>query len=422
MRLALPLQLCVRYFSSTLSQLALVSWIAVAGLALSIAVLVVVLSVVNGFERELQTRLFAVLPHTTVVGRGPIPDSPSQREELMQLPRVVGVAPVVQGSALAAVPDSIRGVQVTGIDPDNYGAVSRLGDYVQADASSGSTAGLHQLQAGGFAVLLGATVAAELNLTQGSTFTLVLPQASVSLVGVIPRQKRMRVSGIIQTGSELDSRALYMHLADAQRLFRTGNRIQGYQLRLDDLFAAQDVAIQAVQLLGKTGNRLGQFRSVTWMRTHGNLHQAILMQKQTMFLLLAFLVGVAAFNLVSSLLMVVNQRSGDVAILRTMGASTSMFVITFSLLALALGGIGLGLGLALGAVLSSLLPDLFTWANGLTSGNLMSEYFVSYLPVEIRASDLLGISWVTLLLALVSAIYPAWRASKTQPAQVLAHE
>lgn len=431
MNLSLAWQLGTRYAFSRGSNLSMVGWIAIGGLALSIAILVIVLSVVNGFERELQTRLFGVLPHLSVYGRGPMPSIEGQRSALASLEGVQGAAEFVQGTALVAVPQSVRGVLLTGINPETYGQVSNLGDYIVTSPSASNPSAsnngttptkkegnpLELLQAGGFGVLLGAGVAKELNVRVGSKVTLVLPQASVSLVGVLPRQKRVEVVGIVHSQSELDSRAAYLHLVDAQRLFRLGLNIHGYQLQLADLFSAPQIAAAARAALSSQ-----PLVVQSWIRTHGNLHQAIIIQKQTMFLLLAFLVGVAAFNLVSSLLMVVHQRSSDVAILRTMGASTSTFVLTFAWLAVALGGLGLLLGLSVGVVVARLLPALFAWVSETFSLQLMNEYFVNYLPVEVRSGDLIGITAIAALLILASALYPAWRVARTRPAEVLAHE
>ncbi len=336
-----------------------------------------------------------------------------RREEVQILERldaVTGVARVVLGTGLVAVPNGVRGVWITGIDPVAYTQVSAVADFVDAP-------GLASLDSVAFGIVLGAKIARDLKVEPGSKVTLVLPQANVTLVGVLPRQKRMTVVAILDSQSELDSRAAYVHLRDAQRLFRLGQRIHGYQLRTDDLFEAPNVAAAAREQLGST-----QIRARTWIRSHGNLHHAILVQKQTMFLLLAFLVGVAAFNLVSSLLMVVNQRSSDVAILRTMGASTAVFVYAFAWLALVLGGLGLVFGLVGGVLLAHALVALFGWASDTLDVELMNEYFVNYLPVEVQASDLIGISLVAGVLIFVSALYPAWRVAHTRPSEVLAHE
>jgi lipoprotein-releasing system permease protein len=225
------------------------------------------------------------------------------------------------------------------------------------------------------------------------------------------------VTGLLRSQSEIDARAVYLHIDDAQKLFRLGGQLHGYQLRLDDLFAADQVSASAVARLG--GERVN---ARSWMRTHGNLYRAIGVQKSTMFVLLSFLVAVAAFNLVSTLVMVVNQRSGDVAILRTLGSGTGTIVAAFVLLGMFLGTAGILVGALLGAAIASGLPDLYAWITGALELDLMNQYFVSYLPVQVRAGDLTGILLTSLGLCVVSTFYPAWRAATLSPSQVLAHE
>lgn len=379
-----------------------------AGLALSVAVLVIVVSVVNGFERELKERVLGMLPHLTLYGREPVVATVSELEALQQLPGVTGVVPFVQGAGLAAVADKVSGVLITGIEPERYAAVSDLHRYLDPQVD---------LVAGEFGVLLGAGLADELRVTPGDRVTLVLPNATVTPAGLFPRQKRFTLKGIVRSQSEVDGRAAYIHQRDAQRLFRLGSRVHGYQVRLADLFQANQVAQLALEHAGRD-----RMFARSWMRTHGNLFRAIGIQKTTMFVLLSFLVGVAAFNLVSTLVMVVDQRSSDVAILRTLGSDTTTVVSAFVLLGTALGTTGIVAGLAVGFIISTLLPGLYAWASSSFDLDLMSQYLVSYLPVEVRLEDLLGIAVTALLLCIASTLYPAWRAARLQPAEVLAHE
>ena len=404
---ALIVALGARYAFSRRSSLSFISLVAVSGLVLSVAVLVVVVSVVNGFERELERRVFGVLPHLTVYGRSPLARSPGDVDALAGIRGVVGVAPIVQGAGLAAVADQVAGITILGIEPDSYPAVSDYERYL--------TGG--RLESGAFQVVLGAGVAQRLDVAVGDDVTLVLPAATVTPAGLFPRQKRFRVSGILRSRSEVDGRAAYVHLDDAARLFRLGERIHGYQLRLDDLFAADAVAGAAVSRLGRE-----RVTARSWMRTHGNLYRAIGVQKSTMFVLLSFLVAVAAFNLVSTLVMVVNQRSGDVAILRTLGAGSATVVGAFVLLGLLLGGTGIVLGALLGTLIALGLPALYAWVSRSLELDLMNQYFVTYLPVEVRPDDLTGIVAVALLLAVASTLYPAWRAATLAPSRILAHE
>ncbi len=408
MAIAVALSVGSRYAFSRGSSISFISFVAVAGLALSVAVLVVVVSVVNGFERELKERVLGMLPHLTLYGREPVVATVHELEALQQLPGVTGVVPFVQGAGLAAVADKVSGVLITGIEPERYADVSDLHRYLDPQVD---------LVAGEFGVLLGAGLADELRVTPGDRVTLVLPNATVTPAGLFPRQKRFTLKGIVRSQSEVDGRAAYIHQRDAQRLFRLGSRVHGYQVRLADLFQANQVAQLALEHAGRD-----RMFARSWMRTHGNLFRAIGIQKTTMFVLLSFLVGVAAFNLVSTLVMVVDQRSSDVAILRTLGSDTTTVVSAFVLLGTALGTTGIVAGLAVGFIISTLLPGLYAWASSSFDLDLMSQYLVSYLPVEVRLEDLLGIAVTALLLCVASTLYPAWRAARLQPAEVLAHE
>jgi lipoprotein-releasing system permease protein len=398
----------VRYALSRRSSISFISFVAAGGLALSVCVLVVVVSVINGFERELRERVFGLLPHVSLYGREPLEVDAADLDALAAIPGVIGVQPFVQGVGLAAVEDKLKSVVISGVDPDRYGGVSDVFDFV----TDGAT-----LAPGEFAVLLGAGVAADLGVGVGDPVTLVLPSATVTPAGLFPRQKRFLVRGLIRSRSEVDSRAAYIHLRDAQRLFRLGDAVHGYQLRLQDLFDAGVVTPLALDALGRD-----RVFARTWMRTHGNLYHAIGVQKTTMFVLLSFLVAVAAFNLVSTLVMVVDQRSGDVAIMRTLGSDTGTVVGAFVLLGATLGLVGIGAGLAAGVGLSLLLPALYAWVSDTFGLDLMNQYFVSYLPVRVLPMDLVGISVTALVLSVLSTLYPALRAAALQPSEVLAHE
>lgn len=408
MRAPLTLALGVRYAFARRSSLSFISLIALGGLALSVAVLVVVVSVINGFERELEERVFGILPHAMIQARGGLANDPTDRERLADTPGVRAAAPFVQGAGLAAAGRRATGILVWGIDPGLQGAVSDYGRYV---------AGGEALTPGAYRVILGAVVAERLGVGVGDSVTLVLPSATVTPAGVLPRQKRFTVAGILRSRSEIDARAAFVHLADAQRLFRLGHGIHGYQLKLGDLFAAESVAGAAADELGRD-----RVYPTTWMRTHGNLYRAIGVQKSTMFILLSFLVAVAAFNLVSTLVMVVNQRSGDVAILRTLGADTALIVGGFVLLGLLIGATGIVAGALAGTLIADSLPWLYERVTAAFGLDLMNQYFVSYLPVEVRIADLTGIVVTAFALCAASTLYPAWRAARLKPSQVLAHE
>ena len=404
---AVALSIGGRYAFSRRTSISFISTVAVLGLALSVGVLVVVVSVINGFERELTTRVFGVLPHVTLHARDSLVATAEDLERLRVIPGVAGAAPFIQGAGLAAVADGVAGVLITGIDPSGYAQVSDLDRYT----------GNAGLEPGAFEVLLGAGIAKELGVGAGDLVTLVLPSATVTPAGLFPRQKRFRIRSIVRTASEVDGRAAYVHAQDARRLYRLGEGVHGYQLKLTDLFAAPEVSRVAVDALGRD-----RVYARTWIGSHGNLYRAIGVMKTTMFLLLSFLVAVAAFNLVSTLVMVVDQRAGDIAILRSLGGDTATLVGAFVLLGACLGLAGVGLGLLTGALLANALPGFYAWASTTFALDLMNQYFVRYLPVEVRMRDLMGISATAFALCVLSTIYPAARAAALRPSEVLAHE
>ena len=409
----LAVELGLRYAFSRRGSGALIGWVAIAGLALSVAVLVVVLSVVNGFERELRERVFGVLPHAGLWGDQPFVPSVLKASKVTAVPGVLAAVPIVQGSALAVAGDAVQGVLLTGAEPAAYRHVSGMESFL---GPTGATT-LDALRPGGFGVILGARLAARLGVGVGDPVRLMLPLGSLTLAGMLPRQKRFRVVALVRSGSELDARAAFIHLADAQRLFRLGGQVHGYQLRLADLDAANTLAGQAVRRLGED-----RFFARTWQHSHGNLHRAIGAQKATLFVLLAFLVGVAAFNLVSTLIMTVEQRGADIAILKTMGAASAPLIGCFVLLGALIGVVGILIGIAFGTAVATGLPAVFAWINEGLNLDLMSQYFISYLPVDIWPSDLARIATVSFTLCVACTLYPAWRAARLLPSRVLAHE
>ena len=406
----LAVNIGLRYANSRRSFISFISVVAIAGLVLSVAVLVLVTSVMNGFERELKDRVLGVVPHLTVRGVTPLSDWTVDAANLAKVPGVIGVAPFIDGTGLLVANGRSAGVAFNGIDITREVAVSDLAKYV----SSGR---IESLVNGSFGVVLGRGVAAHLGVAVGDKVTAVLPDASVSLVGLIPRQKKIEVVGIVDTQSELDQRSAYLALGDAARLFRRGSAVDGLNLRLSNLFDATPIGGVAVDALGND-----RVYAITWMRMHGNLYRAIEFQRAMMFLLLSLLVGVAAFNLVSALIMVVNQRRGDVAVLRTLGGGTRTIVVSFLVLGGVIGLAGVGLGLLLGTGAALLVQDGYKWLEHALGLHLMSQYFISYLPAQVKLADLVTVAAVALLLSLGSTLYPAYRAARLKPADVLKHE
>lgn len=379
--------------------------LALLGLILSVSVLVIVVSVVNGFERELRERVLGLIPAVTVVFRDGL--SAGAEAQIEAHPQLQG-SPYVQGQVLLVRDGEITTAEVTGIVPEKYGNVTQLFDYTEQKS-------YEVLKADGFGIVLGATIAERLQAQPGDYLRLVMPVAGVSAAGAVPRQRRMQVVDILRSDSLIDGQAAYVHLQTALKLFRL-RQAQGYQLRADDLFDLNPLSIELYERFGE------QVRVRTWMDRYGSLYQAIAVQKLTMFFLLLFLVAVAAFNLVSGLVMIVEQRKADIAVLMTLGLDARGVLLVFINLGVVMAVLGIGLGLTAGGVLAMLLPGLFSSLSELFSAQLMSQYFINYLPSEVRPLDLVVIGGISFLLAGLATLFPAWRATRVLPSEVLNHE
>ena len=404
-QLKLSWAIALRYLQVTSRTVTGVGRLALLGLAISVAVLVVVISIVNGFERELRERVMALLPSIKVHHQQV---SMPETVECANAAGIIGVARVVEGSVLLTANKKLKGAQLTGVDPAEYGAVSAIAEFTQ----SGDLSILNQHR---FSILLGSGLAEDLGVEVGETLRLILPSGPTTAAGPVPRQREMFIADVIDSSSQLDSLAVFTTRETARKLFRGAQAVKTH-VRLDDLF----VAGPALELLRSTYGE--EVRIDTWMDSYGNLYQAIAVQKLTMLVLLSFLVAVAAFNLVSGLIMIVERRREDVAIMSTFGLQSGNIMHLFLILGGALAAGGICLGLMLGVSLAWLIPAVFTTLSNELGIELMSQYFIAYLPVDVRALDLLTIAGTSMLLAMMAIVVPARRATKFQPSQILAHE
>lgn len=386
-----------------------ISLTSIVGLALGVAVLIVVLSVMNGFDRELRTRILGMVPHGSLVGTEPVADWDRVVRLAQSLPGVAGAAPYNQLQVMLSSAGNVEGAVVNGIDPLAETRVSILPGHMQEGT-------LDDLQPGSFNIVLGSSLARRLGLGTGDKVTLVVPEASVSPAGVIPRFKRFTVSGIFRVGAELDSGLAYVNLEDAAVVLRHPGRVQAVRLRMHDLFAAPEVTRELVYSLG------GDFYGVDWTRTHGNLFQAVKMEKTMMTLLLLFIVAVAAFNIVSSLVMVVTDKKGDIAILRTLGATPGTIMRIFMVQGTLIGVVGTLAGVALGVALALSISDIVAWFEQASGAHLFDAYFVNFLPSELRVGDVVMVSLIAFGLGFLATLYPALRASRVEPAEALRYE
>ena len=402
------LHVAVRYSVSGTSDhlVSFMSMISISGLVLGVAVLVIVLSVMNGFERELRERVLGVVPHGVIYSRIPGTDWQVLMQRFDEHANIIAVAPLVEGSGLALANGELVGVSFTGIDPALESGVSIVQNYFLKGSLDGLTPG-------GFNVVLGQPLAARLRIDVGDKITLVLPDLNIGFTGPLPTMKRFTVSGLFKVGSDLDKSQLYMHINDAMKI-RRQKEIDGVRVRVEDLFAAPAIL---QELILTTGSK--ELYASSWMRRHGNLYDAIQMQKTTMFLLLLILVAVAAFNVVSNLMMTVQDKYADIAILRTIGASPGSIRAVFIMHGCIVGTVGITIGIALGTLLATWLSDIYGFIDEGFGLGIMDEYFIQYLPTHVLASDIAVIAVVSFAICLAATIYPASRAAAANPVEAL---
>ncbi|MBU6950752.1 lipoprotein-releasing ABC transporter permease subunit [Hahella sp. HN01] len=388
-----------------------ISLTSMIGLILGVLVLITVMSVMNGFDRELRQRILGMVPHAVIKSHNPMSSWGEVKEFALQHPQVEGVAPFVYAQGMATASGNVHGIMINGIDPEAEKGVSIVQDHI----TSGS---LDDLKPGEFGIVLGDILASYMRARVGDKITVILPEASVTPAGVFPRMKRFTVKGIFSVGAELDSTLAIINIEDAAKIKRLGDSVEGVRLKLKNLFDASKVSRTIVAELGS-----GYYAS-DWTRTHGNLFQAIQMEKTMVGLLLMFIVAVAAFNIVSTLVMVVTDKKADIAILRTMGATPGNILRIFMVQGLFIGVVGTALGVLLGCLLALNISDMIAWFEKVAGIQLLSSdvYFISYLPSDLQWGDVGLISAVTLTISFVATMYPAWRASKIEPAEALRYE
>ncbi|MGP1605783.1 MAG: lipoprotein-releasing ABC transporter permease subunit [Moraxella sp.] len=387
-----------------------ISLISIIALTLGVAVLITVLSVMNGFDRELKTRILGTVSQASVLSPEIISDWKSLGEKIQQNDKnVEAVAPFIQLQGMITAYGQVSGVVVSGIEPEYEKKVSIINEHMLAGD-------IDNLKEGEFGIVLGKSMVDNMNLQLGDKVTLVLPEASPSPAGVIPRFKRFTLVGIFNISPELDSLTGYVAMRDAGVLLRLPEGAQGIRLKLNDIFYAPIAADKAQSI---DPDRL---ISDNWKQTHGNLFSAIQMEKTMMALLLSLIILVAAFNIVSSLIMLVTDKKADIAILKTFGASPKLITQVFVVQGMIIGVVGTVLGTILGVTFSLTVSDLLNWVNNTLGLGLFNAYFVDYLPSQVKVLDVLLVVSISFLLSFLMTIYPALRASKVQPAQALRYE
>ena len=394
-----------------------ISMASMAGIALGIAALITVMSVMNGFQKEVRARILGVSSHIQVMGldSGPARGLEGWRQVLTEVrknPDVVAAAPFVDGQGLLAYASNVRGAMVRGILPDEEVMVATLGNDMRAGK-------IASLVAGEYNIILGGALARALGVAMGDKLYLYSPQSSVTPAGMVPRVRAFSVTGIFSSGHfEYDANLALMHLKDAQVLYQFGENVSGVRIKLKDTDRAPQVSRQ----LGETLKIDGYVTD--WTKQNATYFRAVQIEKRMMFIILALIIAVAAFNLVSTLVMVVTDKHPDIAILRTLGASPGTIMKIFVVQGAVIGVIGTLLGVASGIFLALNIDVVVPFIENLIGQKVLSPevYFLSELPSDLKWNDVWATAVISLLLALAATLYPSWRASKVNPAEALRYE
>ena len=390
-----------------------ISLISMLGIALGVAALIVVLSVMNGFQTELRGRILAVVSHVQISGmNGEMSSWQEVSAQASTHPDVIAAAPYVQAQAMLSFNQTVRGAMIRGIVPTLENKVADFGSHMKDGK-------LASLIPGEFNIVLGSELARALDIFVGDKITVIAPQGSVTPAGVIPRLKTFTVSGIFEVGMfEYDSGLALIDMDDAQRLYRMDDRVSGVRLKLNDLFNAPRVVRELAQSLD-TAAYLND-----WTQSHANFFRAVQIEKKMMFIILSLIVAVAAFNIVSTLVMAVTDKQADIAILRTLGASPASIMKIFIIQGALIGFIGLALGVAGGIALALNIDVVVPFLERTLGTVFMSKevYYISNLPSELQWGDVSIITGISFALSLLATLYPSWRASRINPAEALRYE
>ena len=387
-----------------------VSLISILGIAVGITVIITVLSVMNGFKEEIRNKILDVVSHNTLSSLdGTIDDWELLRSDIENEPNVEAIAPFVEMQVMLMNGDKVRGAYARGIAPELEKEVSNITSYLKEGS-------LESLEPGLYRIILGHSLAFSLSAELGDKVTLISPQAAVTPAGVLPRMRSFVISGIFDTGlSEFDRGIVLLNLEDARRLARLEDKVNGIRLRLDDLFQSPEVSKSLNLQLGP------HYWISDWTRNHRNFFRALEMEKLLLFLIMALIITVAAFNIISMLVMVVIEKQSDIAILRTMGMQPTQVMKVFITQGCLIGFMGNIIGVGGGVLLASYIEDLVTAIESATGFKFLSPdvYPITEVPSKLMESDVIVVATLTFVMTVLSTLYPAWRASRLKPAEVL---
>lgn len=388
-----------------------ISGFSLLGMALGTLSLIVVLSVMNGFDREIKQRILSVVPHVFVDHASGLEDWQDLASNVGQQESIIASAPYISSYAMLSSQQSLQSAQIQGILPSQESEVSVIDQYMVQGK-------LAQLQSGEFGIVLGRLLAHFLRVDVGDKVLMTLPEVAITPAGLFPRIKRFKVVGIFEVGAQVDQSLAMIHIADAQKLLRYGDNVQGLRVKVDDIYHASQVTEALGPILGE------DYNLKDWSQTQGSLFQAVQMEKRMVTVLLLIVIAVAALNIVTGLVLMVADKRGDIAVLRTLGMTTKQVMSIFMVQGSVIGIVGIAIGTLLGCILALFISDVITVVEQLLGVYIFDPnvYFISQIPSQLRISDVLLISGSGILMSLLATIYPAYCAATVEPAEVLRYE
>lgn len=413
MKANLPLFIGLRYIRSKRSNgfVSFVSFLSFVAMALGVTALIVVLSVMNGFDREIKQRILNVVPHATVSSESGIQDWRQLGNTLQNIAGIDGYAPFVEGYGLLSSSALSQGALIQGIDPKEEVNISPINQQMVAG-------NIEDLEPSSYGIVLGNLLARSLGVIVGDSVILSLPELNVTPAGIFPRFKRFIVRGVFEVGAQVDNGLAFVHYRDAQKLYRLGDKLNGVKLRVTDPFNVQELVPSIEQRIKES------LRVKTWTEEMSNLFQAIKMEKKVVGVLLAAIVAVAAFNIIASLVLMVGDKRRDIAVLRTLGAKASTISAIFMVQGSAIGILGVMTGVVVGCLLAISIGDIVNWLEQSLGFHVFDPnvYFISQLPSQLFWQDVLVVSCLGIVLSILATIYPAMRAGKVLPAEALRYD
>ncbi|WP_213877837.1 lipoprotein-releasing ABC transporter permease subunit [Pseudomonas sp. dw_358] len=386
-----------------------ISMTSMIGLGLGVLAMIVVLSVMNGFQREMSSRVLGMVPHATIAGVKPLDDWQPVAAAALKNPEVLAAVPFTEMDGMLSFKGAMQPIQISGVDPAQEGKVSIVADHITQGK-------LADLKPGEFGVVIGDITARRFGLSIGDKLTLIVPELSGAPGGITPRLQRLNVVGVFKVGAELDSSMALINVADAAQMQHWApNQVQSVRLKLKDLYAAPQVSAAIAAGLGD------QYKADDWTHTQGSLFSAMKMEKTMIGLLLLMIVAVAAFNIIATLIMVVNDKGADIAILRTIGATPRQIMTIFIVQGTVIGVVGTLIGGVLGVIAALNVSQMVGWVERVTGEHIFTSdvYFISNLPSQLQWPDVALICSAGLIMSFLATIYPAWRAAQIEPAHAL---